>query len=103
MDNGYRVRAWARQHGYTLQHLADELGYPLHTLSEALNSSRIGPRLAEALHTRFGLRVISAHIASDGAEAARDPEGIQSRKTHALDAHLRDIKRLLDKSQYRHC
>lgn len=46
MHAGQHVFEWARQNGYTVAQMAKELGYPPHTLSQALQLNQITPRLA---------------------------------------------------------
>ncbi len=111
MHEGYRVRTWAHQNGYTLQRLADELDYPLPTLAEALDNNLIGPGLAKALRIKFGLRVISTRATVGQAEDQRASDrntSVPPLKTGdgtdqaTFHAHVAALKLLLDKSPWRH-
>ncbi len=126
MHAGKQVLEWARQHGYTTAQIADELGYPHHTLSQALELNRITPRLASALFERYGLRVAATSPDEDErrpeapetsgsqdppyTEPSADAEagGIAeaspdtySQEAEPLDAYRREVRRILDKSRCR--
>ncbi len=130
MHAGQHVFEWARQNGYTVAQMAKELGYPPHTLSQALQLNQITPRLAQLLFERFGLRVPSNATSSgereediessdpsgrrdtpyEASEPAPEAEGVAEAQSDAyrqeqeeapLDMYRREVKRILDKSRCR--
>ncbi len=68
MEQGRRVLQWAHQHGYSVEWIAEQIGYSHELLSRALHRDRITQALADALFKRFGLRVYAT-------TSSRDQEG----------------------------
>lgn len=57
MAEGRRVLQWAHQHGYSVEWMAEQIGFSHRTLARALTQDLITPGIAEALYRRLGIRV----------------------------------------------
>ncbi len=128
MNPGDQILEWARQNGYTIPQIADELGYSHQALTDALERNQITPQLARALFERYQVRV--APTVASAAEDAGQPTAPETSEgqdpaytapksdtkvgdiaeaqpntyppeTDRLEKYRQEVRRILDKSRCR--